>query len=378
MKCHDFLHKHCQSCSLLALEYSETIKVKEAQLKELFPDEVDKIQESVICSDGAEGTRNKAKLAVAAILGEIQFGFYDQGIQFKKLENCPLHSESINNILPIIKTKLTEYKIIPYDINSKKGELKYILITYSKSSNELLIRFVLRSKESIDRLNKLAMELVSTNSVIKVVTANIQSIHQAILEGEEEIVLSSQEFITHQFDEYQLFQGARSFFQTNTDMAQNLYRQFQVELKKLKVHTLLDLYCGVGAFSFYASKSCSQVVGIEISDSAINLAKLAKEKNQCHHLEFYSLDTEAFLKQNKENFDVVLVNPPRRGLNQEIINMLNLLSSEYIFYSSCNIETLSRDWNSLKNNYQIKSLQLFDMFPYTTHFETLMILEKRI
>jgi 23S rRNA (uracil747-C5)-methyltransferase len=377
MKCHDFLLKNCLSCDLLSLTYASAVKVKEDQLNSLFPEYLAVVKDVVVCTDGTEETRNKAKLAVSLRDGDIEFGFYENAIQFKKLENCPLHARPINESLTIIKNLLVAHNIIPYDLISKKGELKYVLITYSLSSNELLIRFVIRSKESLDRLKKMSINLIQMNPIISVVTANIQPIHQAILEGEEEIILTEKDYITHSFDHQFLFQGARSFFQTNSKMALHLYQAFEKELKRFKVSSLLDLYCGVGAFSFYAQRTCKRVVGIEISKEAIKYANLAKVKNECSHLDFFALDAEEFLNKNSEHFDAIVVNPPRRGLNQQIINQLIHLSPEYIFYSSCNVETLERDWQSLKNHYLITSLQIFDMFPYTHHFETLMILSKQ-
>lgn len=378
MKCHDFLQKHCLSCDLLMHDYSTSIKIKEQQLANLFPDFVDKIKTSMVCSNGTEGTRNKAKLAVALVDGEIQFGFYDHGFQFKKLERCPLQSHAINDSLSAIKKLLIDYKIIPYDVIAKKGELKYLLITYSQNSNQLLLRFVLRSKESLDRLRKMTIDLLTLNPLVRVVTANIQNIHQAILEGEEEIVLTKNDSIFHLFDQYHLFQGPRSFFQTNTEMATLLYGQFQNELSQLNISTMLDLYCGVGAFSFYAEKFCKNVIGIEISKEAISYANQAKEKNKCTQLEFYALDAEEYLNQlDGHPFDAIVVNPPRRGLNEQIITQLIKLSPEYIFYSSCSVDTLARDFLMLKNNYHIKSLQIFDMFPFTSHFETLVVLVRK-
>jgi 23S rRNA (uracil747-C5)-methyltransferase len=374
MKCHDFLQHHCQSCELLSLDYSSSIRTKEEFLAKLFPLHLDKVKTSVTCPNShTEETRNKAKLSVALVNSEIQFGFYDSGIQFKKLENCPLQANPINACLPLLKKLLAEYKIIPYEIKSKTGELKYVLITHSKSTDELLLRFVIRSKESLDRLKKMANELQLQSKKVKVVTANIQNVHQAILEGEEEIVLTDSDFITHHFGSVALFQGARSFFQTNTDMAISLYEQFQKELSVREVNSLLDLYCGVGAFSFYATKFCKKVVGIEISKEAIEYA----QKNQTFGIEFHALDVEKYLTQPTEHFDAIIVNPPRRGLNDQIISQLIKISPEYIFYSSCSAETLERDWQILKNNYQIDSLQLFDMFPYTMHFETLVVLSRK-
>lgn len=377
MKCHDFLQKHCLSCDLLSYEYLTTIKMKEEKLLNLFPLAKDKILPSIFEEKKTIGSRNKAKLSVVLIDGEIQFGFMDSDTQFKKLENCPLHAFAINDSLSLIKKLLLEFKIFPYDLQNKSGELKFILITYSESTDQLLIRFILRSKESLDRLKKMTQVLVIKNSKVKVVTANIQKVHQAILEGDEEIVITEEHAITHNFQQAQLFQGPRSFFQTNTLIAEKLYSDFQNELSKIPVENILDLYCGVGAFSFYAKKYCKRVVGIEISSEAIKFANYAKEQNKVLGIDFKAMDTEAFLKINQEKFQAIIVNPPRRGLNEEIIKSLIAFSPEYIFYSSCDAETLARDCNQLNSDYQISSMRVFDMFPFTSHFETLMVLIKK-
>lgn len=377
MKCHHFLQKHCLSCDLLSLDYSSSILKKEQTLLHLFPQDIDKLKASVVCEHRAEGSRNKAKLAVTLVNGEIEFGFYENNMQFKKLEDCPLHAPAINAVLPVLKKQLSAYDIVPYDVLLKKGELKYLLITYSKHVNELLLRFVLRSKESIHRLKKLTQDLVSHHSMIKVVTANIQCTHQAILEGDEEIILTDHDCITHRFDEYFIFQGSRSFFQTNSEIALQLYRQFQKQLSDLSIHSFLDLYCGVGAFSFFAGKHCVNVVGVEISDAAIFYANKAREKNNSAATHFLAMDVEAFLKDQQSGaFDAVMVNPPRRGLNDSIVNHLIRLAPRYLFYSSCNAETLKRDILLLEKQYQIQSLQMFDMFPFTHHFETLAVLTR--
>ncbi len=376
MKCQYFDQKHCMSCDLLPHDYLSSIELKEQVLANLFPDQVGSFKPAVICHPSVDGSRNKAKLAVAMIENQTEFGFYNKNMQFKKLEACPLHASAINNILVVLKQQIETYSILPYDLASKKGELKYVLITYSESMNELLIRFVLRSKESLDRLRKLVVELIKQCPLVKVVTANIQPTHQAILEGEEELVLTEVDCIAHSFDDYTLFQGPRSFFQTNTNVALALYRAFQEELSQLPITSILDLYCGVGAFSFFASKHCDQVLGVEISPSAIEYAKKAKILNAKQDIEFLAMDVGVFLQnQQITQVDAVVVNPPRRGLNQQIIQQLIQLRPTYLFYSSCDAKTMQRDYLLLKEIYTIKSLQLFDMFPFTSHFETLAVLQ---
>jgi 23S rRNA (uracil747-C5)-methyltransferase len=377
MKCNHYSTQHCLSCDLLAHDYLSSVAIKQQTLAALFPEYLDNIKPPVMVEGGADGQRNKAKLAVAIIGGEIEFGFYNQAFQFKKLEDCPLHAPAINAILGDLKKILSTYKIIPYDLFTKQGELKYVLITYSESSNELLLRFILRSSESLLRLKKLTAELLTLFENIKVVTANIQPIHQAILEGDKEEVLTERDYITHCFGEYTLLQGPRSFFQTNSQMALALYSQFQYQLSSLFVNHFLDLYCGVGAFSFFAARHCNKVVGIEISDAAIHFANTARLINKIDNVSFHALDVEKYLSSKLDiKVDAVMVNPPRRGLNENIIDQLIALDPKYIFYSSCNAHTLQRDVVKLKEKYQVVSLQLFDMFPFVSHFETLALLTR--
>ena len=377
MKCSDFERTYCTSCNLLNLSYQETIVLKEKKLDSLFYEDLLKRRASVSLVQTARESRTKAKFAVFSRNDEIEFGFYSADGVAKRLEDCPLHANGINQILNSIKGILKKYKITSYDIATKKGELKYLLISKSDSNDELLLRFILRSKEALDRLRIAVIDLEALPFHVSVVTANIQPVHQAILEGDEEIILTSKKMINHQFDEFNLLLGPRSFFQVTPEIARKLYSTLALELEKNKINSVLDLYCGVGAFSFYSSRFTSKVVGVEISQEAIACAEESKRLNKISNAHFFSMDAEQYLKQSSEKFEAVIVNPPRRGLNTTIVNLLKSMQPKMIYYSSCNAETLLRDYLELKNDYSIEMFQLFDMFPYTDHFETLMCLKKK-
>lgn len=379
MKCSYFLQSQCLSCNLLDKSYGETLLMKEEELKKIFA-HTPFFLKPTIGLEQVAGSRSKAKFAVFLHNDEITFGFTKSDGSYRELEACGLHAEGINSLLAIVKDILKKYQIIPYDISTKKGELKYLLISKSgeSASSEFLLRFVLRSKESLDRLKKAGQELMELPLNIKVITANIQPIHQAIIEGEEEIVLSDDLVIIHQFDEFQLALGARSFFQVTPRIAKKLYGAVADSISQDNPKSLIDLYCGVGAFSFYASRWCEDVTGVEISKEAIDCAKASVKLNMSK-IQFHAMDVEAFLQDQSKTkkFDAVIVNPPRRGLNPVIIDKILGISPEFIYYSSCNAETLARDFSELQSDYEIKSMQIFDMFPYTSHFETLMCLARK-
>lgn len=378
MKCTYFIESHCRSCNLLDKSYSDTLLQKEEELSALFSGQTYSLKETVGLAD-VSGSRSKAKFA--AFLNDdnlLNFGFTNAQSEHVELEHCGLHASGINELLPLIKEFLNKYSIIPYDLKTKKGELKYLLISKSEESsgNEFLLRFVLRSKESLDRLKKAAAEMLELPLKIKVITANIQPVHQAILEGDEEIILGPEQSIIHQFDEFQLALGARSFFQVTPTIAKALYGAVADSISVDNPKSLLDLYCGVGAFSFYASRWCEDVTGVEISKEAIDCAKASVKLNMSN-IQFLAMDAQDYLVNQSKSFEAVIVNPPRRGLNSVIIQKIIELAPEFIYYSSCNAITLARDYLELQDNYQIKTMQIFDMFPYTSHFETLMCLTKK-
>jgi 23S rRNA (uracil747-C5)-methyltransferase len=378
MKCSYFSQSYCRSCNLLDKSYAITLSTKEAALKELFPQEYILFKPTIGLNNDAIGTRNKAKLAVFTQHNEITFGFYHSDGTPTELEECPLHAEGINTFLPNIRQILKKHHITPYDIKTKTGELKYLLISKSSGNDtdDFILRFVLRSKASLPRLKKATEDIIALSPLIKVITANIQPIHQAIIEGDEEIVLTNNTVIIHQFDEFQLGLGARSFFQVTPQIAQHLYNAVADAVLVDNPSSLIDLYCGVGVFSFYASRHCLDVTGVEISKEAIECAEHSAKINK-KKINFYAMDVEDYLKNNVNEFDAVIVNPPRRGLNPVIIKMIDDISPQFIYYSSCNAQTLARDFQEFKNHYEIKSLQIFDMFPYTAHYETLMCMVKK-
>jgi 23S rRNA (uracil747-C5)-methyltransferase len=159
-------------------------------------------------------------------------------------------------------------------------------------------------------------------------------------------------------------------------IAQCLYSAVADSVALDKPSSLIDLYCGVGAFSFYASRHCQDIVGVEISKEAIDCAKSSTLLNK-RKINFYAMDAEEYLKKNQKKFEAVLVNPPRRGLNSSIIEMIGAIAPQFIYYSSCNAETMARDFRDLAASYEIRSLQIFDMFPFTDHYETLMCLVRK-
>ncbi|MDQ1298574.1 MAG: rRNA (uracil747-C5)-methyltransferase, partial [Campylobacterota bacterium] len=292
------------------------------------------------------------------------------------LIGCPLYNISMQTALEHTQNWLRGLGIKAYDVKKKKGELKYVLLTRSAQNGTMMLRFVLRSHGIISRLEGNLESLIALVPDIKVVSVNIQPVHMAILEGEEEIFLTEQTRLEEKLNEIPLFIRPKSFFQTNPEVAAKLYKTVAKWMDELAAKTVIDLFCGVGGFALHVANNERNVIGIEIENEAIECAKESAGLLGIETLTFKALDAVSFSTETSKTPDVVIVNPPRRGLGQELCKWLERVSPHDIFYSSCNAVSLARDLEWLKS-YGCVRVQLFDMFPHTQHYETLVHLKKQ-
>lgn len=320
--------------------------------------------------------RNKAKFAVTGsvsnpIIGLTGLENLDQG---RELLECPLHLDEINKVIPLLKKFITETNLLPYNIEERKGELKGIIVYFSEKSQSGYLRFVVRSKESLDRFKK-HLPLLTQSGIWKSVSVNIQPIPHAVLEGETEIWVTENTSIPNRLGEYEFSLSPKGFVQTNQEVAEKLYAEAALWVKDLQIDKMLELFSGQGSFSFFASEYVKEALGIEINPDAVESANAFATKTATSHLKFISSDASKMKELSmKFNADLILINPPRRGLGHTV-HLLNEARPQHIIYSSCDYESLAKDL-SLLNGYTIKKVKLFDMFPQTKHFETLVLLNK--
>ena len=297
--------------------------------------------------------------------------------------DCPLYPQRFQAIFPLLKDFIARAGLVPYNVAKQKGELKHLLLTESQHSHQLMLRFVLRSEAKLPLIQRELAGLRQKLPQLAVISVNIQTQNAAILEGEKEIFLTEQHTLPERFNQIPLFIRPQGFFQTNPQVAEGLYGTAQQWIKDLPVCQLWDLFCGVGGFGLHCLKALQMqnseqqihLTGIEISASAITAAKLSAQQlgleKQVH---FQSLNAANFALAQAEKPDLVIVNPPRRGIGQSLAEFLNEMRPHFILYSSCNAETMSKDLRSL-THYQLEKIQLFDMFPHTAHYEVLVLLQ---
>lgn len=270
---------------------------------------------------------------------------------------------------------ITRAGLTPYHVVKRRGELKYILLTENQHGEKLL-RFVLRSKQKVKQINNNLPWFLAQLPTLKVITVHIQPVPMAIIEGEQEIYLTNQQAIPEVLNQIPLWIRPQSFFQTNRLMAERLYSTAQQWVKPLAAKSIWDLFCGVGGFGLHCATKAVKLTGIEMSPRAISCAKASARALGFTEANFIALDSNAFDIAQQNRPDLVIVNPPRRGLGESLSLALNQMAAPYLLYSSCNPVSLAADLARLVN-YQIEKVQLFDLFPHTSHYEVLTLLKYR-
>ncbi|KIM11634.1 MAG: hypothetical protein KU37_05440 [Sulfuricurvum sp. PC08-66] len=367
MECSYHAQGLCHSCPTIDMPYEEQLKAKEEQVKALLPH----AQWHESTPSPIEAFRNKAKMAVlgyahAPILGIVNHA----GIEVS-LVNCPLYTPSMRALLAHIERWVKVSGIRPYRIEKRQGALKYVIVTQN-SEDSFMVRLVVASRDAIERIQSFQKALIE-GYPIEVLSVNIQPVHMAVLEGEEEHFLSDTQALIEVMNEVPLYMAPQSFFQTNTQVTRALYATARAWVEPLDAKSIWDLFCGVGGFGLSVSTPETQLWGIEIAPHAIAHAQESARALGITQVRFEALDA-SLVAQNIAP-DVVIVNPPRRGIGEALCSTLESLAPLHILYSSCNATTLAQDLARL-SHYRIDQAQLFDMFPHTYHYEVLVLLKR--
>ncbi|EJC1153107.1 23S rRNA (uracil(747)-C(5))-methyltransferase RlmC [Cronobacter sakazakii] len=317
--------------------------------------------------------RNKAKMVVSGSVEKPLLGMLHRDGTPVDLTECPLYPASFYAVFAALKPFIARAGLTPYNVARKRGELKYLLLTQSTLDGGLMLRFVLRSKEKLEQLRAALPGLLAELPQLKVVTANIQPVHMAIMEGDEEIWLTQQQALAESFNGVPLWIRPQSFFQTNPTVASALYATARDWVRALPVNHMWDLFCGVGGFGLHCATPEMTLTGIEIAPEAIASARASAQALGLRNVHFQALDSTDFATGQQAVPDLVLVNPPRRGIGKALCEYLSHMAPRYIIYSSCNAQTMAKDIGELPG-YRIARVQLFDMFPHTAHYEVLALL----
>ncbi|MDZ4030331.1 23S rRNA (uracil(747)-C(5))-methyltransferase RlmC [Kluyvera ascorbata] len=375
MQCALYDAHRCRSCQWIEQPISEQLTAKMADLQSLLAD----FSVNAWCapvSGPEQGFRNKAKMVVSGSVERPLLGMLHRDGTPEDLTDCPLYPDAFAPVFAALKPFIARAGLTPYNVARKRGELKYLLLTESQLDGGMMLRFVLRSQAKLDQLRAALPWLQAQLPQLKVITANIQPVHMAIMEGEQEIFFTEQQALAESFNDVPLWIRPQSFFQTNPTVASALYATARDWVRALPVNHMWDLFCGVGGFGLHCATPEMTLTGIEIAPEAIACAKQSAAALGLEKLHFQALDSTQFATAQADIPQLVLVNPPRRGIGKALCDYLSEMAPEFIIYSSCNAQTMAKDFAHLAG-YRVEKVQLFDMFPHTAHYEVLTLLVRR-
>ncbi|WP_061961683.1 methyltransferase domain-containing protein [Demequina flava] len=380
MQCDYWDAGRCRSCSLIETPYATQLADKVARAHAALDDHAPGARWHDPCASAESEFRNKAKMVVAGTADAPTLGILDEAGAGIDLRECGLYPPAITDLLPLLATFITRVRWQPYDVPTRSGEVKYVLVTAS-ADGTAMVRFVARSTEAGTRVRKHLPWLLERARSIQVVTLNVLPEHRAVLEGEREIVLTDAESLTMPMGDVELHLGPRAFFQTNTAVARQLYGQVTAWIDAAAPGSLWDLYCGVGGFALHCAAPGRAVVGIEISAPAIEAAERSRDEAHARgvagmgDVRFAAADAVAWASAQASGAEAIVVNPPRRGLGAGLSEWLNGSGAQTIVYSSCHLPTLAADL-ALMPDYRVTDVRVFDMFPHTAHMEIAVALQR--
>lgn len=389
-ECRYFAAGVCRSCTLIETPVHSQLAAKQQRCAELLP-AVPAAAWLPAVPGGAVDFRNRAKLAVGGVSGNVTLGILDRGGEGIDLTDCLIHEPGIRDIIPTLASFLNGTGLAPYSVPARRGELKYAHVTISPDS-ELMVRFVVRSEHGLATLRKRSSELRELLPQAAVISVNLLPEHKAVLEGEREEPLVGSALAMRLGAQagrsVTLYLRPQSFFQTNTRVAEALYAQASEWVDDVDPRSLWDLYCGVGGFALFTARSrtagsgagtsdaARDVLGVEISEQAIRSAERSATEAGIDARFLAGDATEFALGADAAELpELIVVNPPRRGIGEELADWLERSPIRHVIYSSCNPESLARDLERMPS-FAVRQARLFDMFPHTSHLEVAVLLER--
>jgi 23S rRNA (uracil747-C5)-methyltransferase len=365
ISCNYYNTNFCKSCNRLGMQ--ERLPNLDQYLSEYSS-----VLRNWIVSPKPFGLRAKARLSVSGSIENPQIGILDKEFKGIELLNCPQHRSIINKFLNYLPEILTRFKLEPYNIKERKGELKSIILQTNKKEDHLRIRFVLKSENLLENIILLSDELKKFDKIKLSITVNIQPIPHQIPEGDIEHYISGDNLLWEEYNGIKICFPTQSFMQVNPEIAEKLYFKASEIVRKYDSPTVLDLFCGAGGFALSVSAYSRSVFGFEISKNSIESAKQSAKINAISNATFEVKDLQNLSEVIRElNPEIIICNPPRRGLGEKLIESILTKPPKVILYSSCNVQTFLKDYEVMKEIYDIIEITPFEMFPMTDHYELL-------
>lgn len=372
--------RKCGGCQLMNLSYPEQLKFKQAKVVKLLGS-FHRVNE-IIGMDYPFHYRNKVQAAFGRTRsGEIISGVYQSSTHnIVKTEKCLIEDKKADEIILTIRKFVKDFKLTVYDERKGNGFLRHVLVKRGFATNEIMVVLVTGTGVFPSK-NNFIKALLNVHPEITTIVQNINNKFTSMVLGEKETVLYGKGYIEDVLCGCTFRISPKSFYQINPIQTEILYGK-AIDFAGLSgKEKIIDAYCGIGTIGIVASKNAGEVIGCELNPDAIKDAKINAKINGIENIKFVCADAGEFMlgmKEQGEKCDVLFMDPPRAGSDKKFLSCAVALSPEKIVYISCNPETQQRDlYYLIKNGYKVKKIQPVDMFPYTAHVETVVLLSKK-
>ena len=380
--CSDDL-KDCGGCQIQELDYNKQLELKTNEVKQVIS-RIGKLENVEIHETiGMQSPcryRNKAQFPIQNINGSTAIGFYrKKSHDVIPTDMCVIQHDINDKIIKIIKTYIQAYNVSIYNETTHTGVLRHLVTKVGFTTNEVMVVLVANGT-NLPHLNELASVLKENILGFKTLVLNVNKAKTNVILGKENKVIYGNGKINDYIGDLVFEISPLSFFQVNPVQTEVLYNK-ALEYAELKENdTVFDIYCGIGSISLFLAQKATKVYGIEIVEDAIKDAKINAKLNNLNNVEFYVGKAEEVVPKmysEGKTANVVVVDPPRKGCDEKVLDTIVSMKPDRVVYVSCNPSTLARDLAYLdERGYKCVEIQPVDMFPHTMHVETVAKLRR--
>lgn len=376
----------CGGCQLQHMSYKMQVDMKRNQVNNSLKKVghiTDVVVHPTIGMDDPWRYRNKVQIPVAEKKGELITGFYRKKSHeiIDDMDRCIITSEVNDRMVEAVRSIANRHGISAYDEKSHRGTLRHIMVRSGEATNETMIVIVTRTAE-LPHKKELIKELHETYPHVKSIIHNINKERTNVILGKESKILWGEAYIYDKIGDIKFAISGKSFYQVNPTQTKKLYDKALEYANLTGGETVIDAYCGIGTISLFLAQKAKKVYGVEIVPEAIDDAKNNAKLNQMDNVEFVVGQAEKVMPwwtAQGLKPDVIVVDPPRKGCEETLLEAMIAMKPKRIVYVSCNPSTLARDLRILEDGgYETKQIQPVDMFPQTMHVETVALLELKV
>ncbi len=377
------VYKQCGGCQLQHLSYEGQLKAKEKQVRDVMQ-RIGGLQDVTIHPVlGMEKPwlyRNKAQVPIGEQEGGLVAGFYRQNThEIIDMEKCLIQAEENDALIQEVKSICSKYGVQAYNEERHKGTLRHIMARYGQVTGEVMLVFITRTEE-LPHKKAIIEEVTAKFPNVKSIVQNVNEKRTNVIFGEKTKVLYGSEYIYDYIGDIKFAISARSFYQVNPTQTKVLYDKALEYAGLMGEESVIDAYCGIGTISLFLAQKAKKVYGVEIIPEAIEDANRNAELNGITNVEFEVGEAEkvipAWYKKGIQA-DVIVVDPPRKGCDEALLNTIIAMKPKRVVYVSCNPATLARDLRILEDGgFKTKEIQPVDMFPQTMHCEAVALIER--